>query len=757
MLRPSYPLIATVSTLTVLVCLTLAGVTALQLFELSIDNTVKLSEHKLSRQLATTTDSNTAMGLLPQNLATYLEQEGVVYASLFSPAGEQLGFASAIDALEKPPLPLATLRNGDTPEATARHQHQLIDFQSPQGDSGYMARLLGGNDLTTVTLPASTAPHSDLPSAYLALGLAHQEIWEPLVPALLKVSIISLGTGLLSLVIMLYALNRHTKPLKRLSVIAHDAAEGVLDLDNLPADTNASTKQVAARLNTMLVDLEAYKARIKTDRSVLSKAVELKTAELSRRNRELSQAVEEASLAKERLRRMAYYDSLTALPNRHLFVEQLKLMLRLAHRYEHHLALLFFDLDNFKRINDSLGHNAGDALLREVGHRLSQAVRESDIINRCDRMQNPVEVSRLGGDEFTVVLNQIDSAKAVEDIARRLLRVLSAPMSIEGQELIVTPTIGIALGPQDADNVEGLLKAANTAMHTAKKAGKNGYLFYNRDMATANLERLQLETDLRRAIERDQLRLYFQPQVDLRTGSVIGLEALARWEHPKHGMVSPGQFIPLAEDIGITADIGNWAMQTACHYLAQIDNVNHGHAITVSVNLSAFEFSSKLHKRAQLALNTHGVAPSALVLELTESLLMDTGANTLDTLHHLRDLGVKLSIDDFGTGYSSLSYLSEFPLNELKIDRSFVNNIDAGENNATLVKTIVAMGNSMGLELVAEGVETQDQLVFLAENGVSVIQGYLFSKPLPFEEVNPLLATGYFQTQIDGLLSDSSR
>lgn len=741
MLRLNYSLI---TTLTVLGCLALAGVMAKQLFELSINNAISINERKLSQRLV-----NSAT----PNLEKHLEQSPVVYATLYSPVGEQLGFASTTTALDKPPLPLATLRSNDTPKAIGRYKHQLAETSTVEEDHGRIATLLGGNNITTITIPVDGDTEVDLPSAYLALGLAHQNVWAPLVPALFKVILASLSIGLVSLFIVLFFLRKHTSPLERLSLIARDAADGKLDLDSLPPDVDTSTKRIAVRLNTMIHDLETHKSRVEADRLELSKTVEHKTAELSRRNRELSQAVEEASLAKERLRRMAYYDSLTALPNRRLFTEHLGLMLRLAHRYNHQLALLFFDLDNFKRINDSLGHNAGDALLREVGHRLSLAVRDSDLVSHYDRAQNAVEVSRLGGDEFTVVLNQIESIETVEDIARRLLTALSAPMSIEGQELIVTPSIGIAVGPRDAQDVEGLLKAADTAMHKAKKAGKNGYLFYNQDMAIANLERLQLETDLRRAIERDQLRLHFQPQIHLQSGSVVGLEALVRWEHPEHGLIPPGQFIPLAEDMGIIPDIGEWAVQNACRYMAEIETMNIDHSLTVAVNLSALEFSSKLQSRTQKALSSYDIAQHKLALELTESILMDTGADTLGILHGLRELGVKLSIDDFGTGYSSLSYLAEFPLNELKIDRSFVNNISLGENNTTLVKTIIAMGNSMNLELVAEGVETQDQLTFLANSGVSIIQGYLFSRPLPFDEIKPLLSTGSFQNKIQALLA----
>ena len=281
----------------------------------------------------------------------------------------------------------------------------------------------------------------------------------------------------------------------------------------------------------------------------------------------MNKAVKEVTETKNRLSQMAYFDSLTSLPNRRLFAEQLNLLLRLSRRQNQMLGLLFLDLDNFKRINDSLGHNAGDQLLKEVARRLAGCVRESDVVAHYVDSESRIDVSRLGGDEFTVVLNQIDRPESAGVVAQRLLDALTRPMNIDGHEIVVTPSIGIAVAPQDGGDTEGLLKAADTAMYHAKKMGKNNFLFYDSAMDAAGVERLRLETDLRRAIERNQLALHYQPQVDTHTGCVVGAEALLRWEHPDHGNVPPFKFIPIAEEIGLIGELGEWGLREACHQL----------------------------------------------------------------------------------------------------------------------------------------------------------------------------------------------
>jgi len=582
---------------------------------------------------------------------------------------------------------------------------------------------------------------------YVHLGISRSVLLAGVLPSA------GIATGVALVFILLCAIfsrnmtRRITAPYARLVNIADDLAAGKVD-PSVRLEGGGEVKEIFTLVNTILGDLDSYKAKMDVDHQLLSMKVEERTSQLSKRNDELNQAVKEVTETKDRLRQMAYYDSLTSLPNRRLFTEQLDLLLRLSKRNKEMMALLFLDLDNFKRINDSLGHSAGDVLLREVGRRLSNCVRDSDVVaHYVESGSARIDVSRLGGDEFTVVLNQLDSAESASVVAQRLLRALTQPMTIEGHELVVTPSIGIAISPDDASDVEGLLKAADTAMYHAKSSGKNHFLFYHSDMDAAGVDRLQLETDLRKAIERNELVLHYQPQVDSLTGTVIGAEALMRWQHPEQGLVPPFKFIPLAEEIGLIGALGEWGLEEACRQMIELQSVG----LTLpkmSVNVSALQFNPAFIARVTEILKETGLRPSRLELELTEGIMMDNTDTTLRALDDLKELGVSLSIDDFGTGYSSLSYLSRFPLDELKIDRSFVIDYDKSENDASLIIAIIAMARSMKLKLVAEGVETHEQYHFLRQHGAHVIQGYLFSKPVPVDELKPLLAPGYFKSQI---------
>lgn len=537
-----------------------------------------------------------------------------------------------------------------------------------------------------------------------------------------------------------------TGPISRLAKVADDLASGQIN-QAIDVDGAGEFKEIASVLNSVIGGVNTYKSKMDVDHQLLSMKVDERTAQLSRRNEELNKAVEEVTQTKNRLRRLAYFDSLTALPNRRLLTEQLGLLLKLAKRNKQILALLFLDLDNFKRINDSLGHSAGDQLLKEVARRLSKCVRDSDVVAHNTSQDARINVSRLGGDEFTVVLNQIDDAKSAGIVADRIIQSLVTPINIEGHDLVVTPSIGIAVSPDDSNDVNGLLKAADTAMYHAKSSGKNNYLFYNSEMDATSVDRLKLESDLRKAIERNELLFHYQPQVDTRTGSVLGVEALLRWEHPEQGMVPPFKFIPLAEEMGLIGDIGEWGLREACRQLVEIRDAGL-ELDKVSVNVSALQFNSRFIATVAEVLDEYQLSPDSLELELTEGIMIDDNESTLKALNALNALGVRLSIDDFGTGYSSLSYLSKFPLDELKIDRSFVVELEKSESDAALVTAIIAMGKSLKLEIVAEGVETHEQYQFLTSKGVTLIQGFLFSKPLPLHELKRVLYPSYFDEQI---------
>ena len=637
-----------------------------------------------------------------------------------------------------------------------------------------LAALIGGEQFTDVTIPVFSAVNpndENLTRGDFGRALADPDSVESLhvigyvylviSTTLILVSLaqfiaIALTTfvsiALVCSLITMVVSRRITAPLTRLATIADGISSGEIDQD-VQVDGSGEVRQIATMLNTIIGSLNTYKTKMDVDHQLLSMKVEERTAQLSKRNKELNTAVREVTETKDRLRKMAYFDSLTSLPNRRLFTEQLQLLLKLTKRNQQMLALLFLDLDNFKRINDSLGHSAGDLLLREVASRLAGCVRDSDVVAHYVDGGSKIDVSRLGGDEFTVVLNQIESPEAAAMVAQRLIESLAAPMIIDGHELVVTPSIGIALAPRDGGNVEGLLKAADTAMYHAKDTGKNNYLFYSSDMDAAGVERLKLETDLRKAVERNELILHYQPQVDTNTGSVVGVESLIRWQHPKHGLVPPFKFIPLAEEMGLIDDLGDWVLREACRQMKAFEKLGFN-LPKIAVNVSALQFNPLFISRVAQALEEFELKPSSLELELTEGVVMNNAQDTIQALEDLKRLGVSLSIDDFGTGYSSLSYLSRFPLDELKIDRSFVIDFDKSDTDASLVIAIIAMGKSMNLSLVAEGVETHEQYHFLTQNGAHIIQGYLFSKPVEAKDLAPMLVPNHFKRQIEKIAGE---
>jgi diguanylate cyclase (GGDEF)-like protein/PAS domain S-box-containing protein len=460
----------------------------------------------------------------------------------------------------------------------------------------------------------------------------------------------------------------------------------------------------------------------------------------------IAQDITERQLAENRMRQLAYYDTLTGLPNRQLFTEQLEKMLAKAKESTNKIVVLYIDIDNFKRINDSLGHSIGDKLLQEIAIRLTKCISDNAPIARHISTQTEIAVSRLSGDEFALVLDLVEDTAIAGTIAKYLLNALSRPMQLEGHELVVTLSIGIAVAPVDSDNEENLLKHADTAMHHAKKAGKNTFQYYSSTMNSMGRERLQLEAELRRAMERQELTVFYQPQIDIQTGKMVSAEALVRWKHPQHGLVSPAHFIPLAEEMGLIIDIGGWVLNQACSDLKAWQT--KGLSLEkVAVNLSSLQFNqSDLVTQTSKILQETGLDAKYLELELTESVIMNDANTTIEILHALKEMGIRLSVDDFGTGYSSLNYLSKFPLDELKIDKSFIVDVDSDSHNASIVTAIVAMANSLNLELVAEGVETESQLAFVHEQGVRLVQGFYFSKPVAAMEFKKLLQQNHFST-----------
>lgn len=435
--------------------------------------------------------------------------------------------------------------------------------------------------------------------------------------------------------------------------------------------------------------------------------------------------ITEKKQSEEKMKFMAYHDALTGLPNRRLFNHCLTDALANAHRTKQKTAVMFVDLDNFKRINDSLGHAVGDQLLKLAVERFAACVSAKDII------------SRLGGDEFAIILEGI-SRKQAAAVAERIIDSCNQPFLIEGHELFVSPSIGISFYPEDGDSIEHLVKNADVAMYDAKDQGKNTYQFYTSEMNEAISRRMELENHLRKAVEREEFSLYYQPQVDLKTGRMIGVEALIRWEHPEWGTVSPADFIPLAEETGLIVPLGEWVLKTACRQLR--DWLDAGlPSIRVSVNLSSRQFyQNDLVERISQILQQTGLDPQHLKLEITESMTMGVDY-ALEALGKLKKLGVQLSMDDFGTGYSSLSYLKNFPIDQLKIDQSFVRDIIRSRKDAAIVKTIIEMAHNLDLKVTAEGVETEEQLNWLKLQECDEAQGYYFSKPLTVEQFEQMM------------------
>ncbi len=462
--------------------------------------------------------------------------------------------------------------------------------------------------------------------------------------------------------------------------------------------------------------------------------VRRQTCELVARNRQLRHEIaargrieDDLRDNEERLRYLAHHDTLTGLPNRVVFHDRLRHAMAGARRTKDRVAILFLDLDRFKNINDSLGHDAGDRLLGTVGRRLKESLREVDT------------VARLGGDEFVVVADQIRDVKNVAHLAQNILHALQQAIRIDGHDLYITASIGISLFPGDGDDVEGVMRAADVAMYRAKDLGRNTFQFYTPDMNCRSRELLHLESDLRQALAQEQLVLHYQPQFEMVTGSPVGMEALVRWQHPRKGMVSPADFIPLAEETGLIVPIGEWVLRAAC--AQSMDWQRQGlPPMVVAVNISPRQFrQSDLLSMVSRVLEETGLDPSLLELEITESMIMNDVESAILTLRELNRMGVHLAIDDFGTGYSSLGYLKRLPVSRLKIDQSFVRDLPDDPNDAAIATSVIVLAQSMGLDVIAEGVETQDQVQFLLERGCLKGQGYLFSRPLPAGEFAQLI------------------
>jgi diguanylate cyclase (GGDEF)-like protein/PAS domain S-box-containing protein len=437
--------------------------------------------------------------------------------------------------------------------------------------------------------------------------------------------------------------------------------------------------------------------------------------------------ITERKLVEQKLKHVAYYDGLTDLPNRELFSDRLRQAQIQARRRGKMLAVLFLDLDRFKSINDTLGHTTGDLLLQTVSKRLQLCVREGDT------------VARLGGDEFIILLTDMETAAAAETVAKKIRQALLNGFTLSGREFFITTSIGISLFPSDGGDVDTLIKNADLAMYKAKAEGRNNYQFYTQALNTGALRRLILESNLRKAIEREEFVLHYQPVVNLATGRIVGTEALVRWQHPELGLLHPSEFIPLAEETGLIIPLGEWVLEKGCQQAMEWQDIGPA-PFRLSVNLSMRQFAhSAVTGTVLKALQKSALDPHLLELELTESMVMQNTQLTIATLHELKSAGIQLSLDDFGTGYSSISYLKNLPLNKLKLDHSFVSSLAKASANEAISKAIINLAHSLNLQVVAEGVETFDQLELLRSLECDEVQGFLFSSPLSAENMTRLM------------------
>lgn len=475
------------------------------------------------------------------------------------------------------------------------------------------------------------------------------------------------------------------------------------------------------------IERSQAKAALREAHDELERRVVARTAELARSVDALHAEIAERKQAEERIRYMAHYDGLTGLPNRELLQDRMRQAIAFAHRTYTQIAVLFIDLDYFKHINDSLGHRIGDRLLQMVGHRLRECLREGDT------------VARLGGDEYVLCMPLPVGAGSADValVAQSALNALAQPLQVEGHELHASASIGIGLYPDDGTDVSTLMRAGDMAMNHAKECGRGNFQFFTPALNQAAQQRLMLEGGLRQALAKDEFVLYYQPQVDMATGAILSAEALLRWQRPGKGRgrgkgpISCGSFISLAEETGLILPIGDWALRTACRQLKQWREAGHPD-LRIAVNLSPRQFyQPHFFDMIVQVLEDTGLPASALDLEITEGLLLQHSDEIVDILHRLSGMGIQLSVDDFGTGYSSLAYLQRFPVHALKIDQSFVRDIGRDPNATALVTAIIAMANSLGMEVLAEGVETMQQASFLISRGCPVAQGFFYSEAVP--------------------------
>ena len=554
-----------------------------------------------------------------------------------------------------------------------------------------------------------------------------EAIHDRLVMFLGIVAIVLLASLLVTFVLGAQLQRIITDPLLRLSAIARQVSTGKNYSVRVIGEGKDELGNLITDFNTMLDEIQLRDNELREHRLRLEERVTQRTRELESANALLELSKEQAESVANRMEYHAHHDALTGLPNRILLNDRITSELAHARRQQTNAALLFLDLDRFKIINDSLGHAVGDQLLRVISRRLNNCVREEDT------------VARLGGDEFMVLLPRISGSADAGRIAKKIIECLVDPISCNGHELHITTSIGISIFPYDGTDAETLIKHADISMYRAKELGRNKAIYYTAEMNAGSRKQLAMETNLRKAVERNQLRLFYQPKIDINRNMIVGVEALLRWKHPTMGFISPLDFIPVAEDSGLIIPIGEWVLNTAFRQLKQWHNTGFT-GLTVAVNLSSAQLSRPgFEDVVAQALGEAGLDARMIELEVTENVAMENIDSAITVLDRLKCMGISIAMDDFGTGYSSLNYLRRLPIDIVKIDKSFVSEIPDSTDDVTIAQAIIAMAQSLKLSLVVEGVENVRQLNFFRQQGVNIVQGYLFSKPVPASELLRML------------------
>lgn len=547
-----------------------------------------------------------------------------------------------------------------------------------------------------------------------------------------------------------------TAPLDDLNRFAGELSSGK-PIGEMNIPESREFHPVANALNQIIKDVQKHKQEADMDRKLLNRKVDESENKLLEQDDQLTRAAQEIVAAKHKLRKITFYDSLTELPNRALFQEQLQLILNADDRNGKPLALLFLNLNSFHRVNDSFGYSVGDLVLKEVARRLTQSLHPDGAAADNNASETRAEVSRTGGDEFALILDPVDKPDAAAVVAQRVIDQVSAPMQILGQDIVVSPSIGIAIAPRDAEQVDDLTRAAGVALSNVGENPKGAYCFYSDELTSKGMDHLKLEADLRKAVELNELTLVYQPQIDAVDGSIACAEALLRWTHPEHGEISPADFIPLAKKAGLIEELGRWTLLTACNQLQKFRD--RGLDLPrVAINIASDQVGPELVMQVCQALEASRMTPESLELGLSEIILMEAGSEAAKSLRDIKELGVHLSLDNFGISATPLSHLSLCPLNELKIDRHIVNNCHENPRNASLVKAIVAIAEALDLRIVAEGVESKEEFNALIEAGARMLQGFLFSKPVAASELQRQLEIPWpYMSQLQQLKLSQAR